>query len=139
MCKRLCQLDSLEDHFNFGRYNGLTLADVLDINPSYVDWCVKECDGIHFLIGDKAISQIKIAYPEFFMSDYFVNLCKNRFSDYENDLDECEDYNNYAYEREERSSYGLYAGSYTQDEMGYSDDDIDTIFDGDPNAYWNID
>lgn len=36
-------------------------------------------------------------------------------------------------------SYGRYAGSYAQDEMGYSDDDIDTIFDGDPDAYWNID
>ena len=29
--------------------------------------------------------------------------------------------------------------TYAQDEMGYSDDDIDTIFDGDPSAYWNID
>ena len=28
---------------------------------------------------------------------------------------------------------------HAQDEMGYSDDDIDTIFDGDPSAYWNID
>ena len=36
-------------------------------------------------------------------------------------------------------TYGKYAGSYAQDEMGYSDDDIDTIFDGDPSAYWNID
>lgn len=32
-----------------------------------------------------------------------------------------------------------YKESYAQDEMGYSDDDIDTIFDGDPLAYWNID
>lgn len=32
-----------------------------------------------------------------------------------------------------------YSGSYAQDEMGYSDDDVDTIFDGDPDAYWNID
>lgn len=39
----------------------------------------------------------------------------------------------------ERPSYGKYAGSYAQDEAGYSDDDIDTIFDGDPSAYWNID
>lgn len=39
----------------------------------------------------------------------------------------------------ERPTYGRYAGSYAQDEMGYSDDDIDTIFDGDPDAYWNID
>ena len=29
--------------------------------------------------------------------------------------------------------------SYAQDEMGYSDEDIDTIFDRDPSAYWNID
>lgn len=39
----------------------------------------------------------------------------------------------------ERPTYDQYAGSYAQDEMGYSDDDIDTIFDGDPDAYWNID
>ena len=39
----------------------------------------------------------------------------------------------------ERPTYERYAGSYAQDEMGYSDDDIDTIFDGDPSAYWNID
>ena len=39
----------------------------------------------------------------------------------------------------ERPTYGRYAGSYAQDEMGCSDDDIDTIFDGDPSAYWNID
>lgn len=32
-----------------------------------------------------------------------------------------------------------YYGSYARDEMGYSADDIDTIFDGDPDAYWNID
>ena len=39
----------------------------------------------------------------------------------------------------ERPTYNNYNGSYAQDEMGYSDDDIDTIFDGDPSAYWNID
>lgn len=39
----------------------------------------------------------------------------------------------------ESPTYGRYSGSYAQDVMGYSDDDIDTIFDGDPDAYWNID
>ena len=39
----------------------------------------------------------------------------------------------------DRATYNNYHGSYAQDEMGYSDDDIDTIFDGDPDAYWNID
>ena len=37
------------------------------------------------------------------------------------------------------SRYGEYAGSYAQDVMGYSDDVIDDAFDGDPDAYWNID
>ena len=39
----------------------------------------------------------------------------------------------------ETQHYGRYSGSYAQSEMGYSDEDIDTIFDGDPSAYWNID
>ena len=34
---------------------------------------------------------------------------------------------------------GDYKGSYAHDVMGYSNSDIDTIFDGDPDAYWNID
>ena len=37
------------------------------------------------------------------------------------------------------SHYEEYAGTYAQDVMGYSDDVIDDAFDGDPDAYWNID
>lgn len=48
------------------------------------------------------------------------------------------DYDDYSHDYEEQT-YDRYNGSYAQDEMGYSDDDIDTIFDGDPEAYWNID
>ena len=57
--------------------------------------------------------------------------------DYE-DGDEYEDYDDYSSDNEE-PTYDRYNGSYAQDEMGYSDDDIDTIFDGEPDAYWNID
>lgn len=42
-------------------------------------------------------------------------------------------------EYEEERHFGRYAGSYAQDDMGYSDEEIDSIFDGDPSAYWNID
>lgn len=45
----------------------------------------------------------------------------------------------YPYYDDEDYEFSIYRGSYAQDEMGYSDDDIDTIFDGDPSAYWNID
>lgn len=46
--------------------------------------------------------------------------------------------NNYADDYDE-PSYGRYTGSYAQDVEGWSDDDIDNVFDGDPDAYWNID
>lgn len=39
----------------------------------------------------------------------------------------------------EEPTYNRYNGSYAQDVMGFSDDDIDEILDGDPDAYWNID
>lgn len=43
------------------------------------------------------------------------------------------------YDDDYRTSYGEYAGTYAQDVEGYSDDVIDDAFDGDPEAYWNID
>lgn len=39
----------------------------------------------------------------------------------------------------EEPTYDHYNGSYAQDVEGWSDQDIDDVFDGDPDAYWNID
>lgn len=140
MKRPVCQFETIEDHFNFGRYNGLTLADVLEINSSYIEWCVKKCDGVDFLIEQNAIEQIKIAYPEFPLTNEFINECQQRVDDYYDAYNEmCEKFNSAQEDNYYEESYGRYAGSYAQDEMGYSDDDIDTIFDGDPDAYWNID
>ena len=65
---------------------------------------------------------------------------RNIYDDDENNDEKYDDgdYDNYSHDYEE-PTYDRYNGSYAQDEMGYSDDDIDTIFDGDPEAYWNID
>ena len=40
---------------------------------------------------------------------------------------------------EEEQTYDCYHGSYAQDVEGWSDQAIDEVFDGDPEAYWNID
>lgn len=53
------------------------------------------------------------------------------FEDYDDDYDDHDYY--------ERESYGQYAGSYAQDVEGLSDDFINDVLDGDPDAYWNID
>ena len=54
----------------------------------------------------------------------------------ENKIEQINGFNDW---NEESPTYERYNGAYAQDEMRYSDDDIDTIFDGDPLAYWNID
>ncbi|MCH4155733.1 MAG: WG repeat-containing protein [Muribaculaceae bacterium] len=63
-----------------------------------------------------------------------------QFSDLNPDLRDDEpqyqDDDNY-YENEQ--TYGEYAGTYAQDVAGYSDQAISDAFDGDPDAYWNID
>ena len=40
---------------------------------------------------------------------------------------------------DEEESYEKYNGTYAQDIRGFSDQVIDDVFDGDPDAYWNID
>ena len=138
-----CEFRSLDDHFNFGRYRGLCMSDVLDINPSYVSWCVKHCTGVVFRLYDEVIRQINSGYPAFKMDALFeskriYNLNRSTYDDSNYSSDE------YTYSDRENDwrdppSYDRYSGSWAQDIEGYSDDDIDTIFDGDSSAYWNID
>lgn len=49
--------------------------------------------------------------------------------------DEDDYYNNY----ESKRHYEEFAGTYAQDVAGFNDEEIYDIFDGEPDAYWNID
>ena len=96
--------------------------DWVDIND---DFWGKQCfmfndeGGIEFHnIEEEEMMEIQEEFDE-----YLQSQMASSYDDDDNDYD----------------GYGRYSGSYAQDEMGYSDDDIDTIFDGDPSAYWNID
>lgn len=138
---RISNFTSIEDLFNFGRYNGLSLADVLDINPSYLSWCIKHCTGIIFQLEDVAVEEIREVYPEFIMDALFENkrkwnLSRNSDEEFSEGPDASwEDYSDFY----DIKTYDRFGGSWAQDVEEYSDDEIDTIFDGDPSAYWNID
>ncbi|RNI22612.1 hypothetical protein [Rufibacter latericius] len=43
------------------------------------------------------------------------------------------------YSQESEEPFGQYSGSYAQEIEGLSDDFINDVLDGDPDAYWNID
>ena len=55
-----------------------------------------------------------------------------------NSNDEQADYYD-EYDDSEERHYEEFAGTYAQEVAGYSDEDIYDIFDGNPEAYWNID
>jgi len=73
--------------------------------------------------------QMKLQYGYYLDETYKVPISNV------NDHESFYDYNDY----HDYESYGQYAGSYAQDVELLSDDFIDDVLDGDPDAYWNID
>ena len=122
--------------FQFGKYKGKPLFSILQEDSSYIYWCVNNIP--EFTISEETLSQIRGLLPSFIITENFEShigeIYRESICYYENEHD------GYFHERDiNQPTYERYNGSYAQDEMGYSDDDIDTIFDGDPLAYWNID
>lgn len=137
----MTRFEHLDNTFKFGKFKGCTLGEVLTFNPEYVEWVVKNVSGSICIIEDSAIQEIKLIFPNFMITDEFEDYRKMRIFENEESEDESydDDFDDYSSSYSEEPTYERYRGSYAQDEMGYSDDDIDTIFDGDPDAYWNID
>lgn len=88
-------------------------------------------------MSELALGQIKLLFPKFPITDTVIQHIGEEYEF--QDISNCVEDSNRPEDCAELRTYERYGGSYAQDEMGYSDDDIDTIFDGDPSAYWNID
>lgn len=130
-----CYFSDIGDTFGFGKHRNQLLCDVIADDPTYLVWCLNNI--YNFGMSELALGQIKLLFPNFPITDTVMQHIGEEYefqdiSNYVEDSDRQEDY-------AEFRTYERYGGSYAQDEMGYSDDDIDTIFDGDPSAYWNID
>lgn len=125
---------TLDTEFTFGKFQGKTVRQVIDNQPSYLDWCSLNLD--HFYISNEVIEEIKGVIPDFKLSDEGVAKLNDKYEVWENEQEN--DYDDY-HDYHERESYGQYAGSYPQDVEGLSDDFINDVLDGDPDAYWNID
>ncbi len=132
--------NDISSRFDFGKHEGLPLFYVLMIEPSYVYWCVNNIK--RFCVSDACLTQIREMFPKFIIVESFIGHVgdsRDWLYDemYDDGPDYCDDY--YDCQYDDDPTYERYSGSYAQDEMGYSDDEIDTIFEGDPDAYWNID
>ena len=124
---------SLDDEFKFGKHLGDSLKNVLESDPGYLVWCLDNLS--HFMMSADLIEEIRESYPSFPGNDLL-----DSHELYEPDFDEEDDaYYSRNDEYYEEQHYEEFAGTYVQDEMGWSDEMIYDALDGDPDAYWNID
>lgn len=93
-------------------------------------------NGKHGILDITGVAYVPCNY------DSIIEKGRNQFigvNDGQEDVYDYSDSYHNDYSIHEPQSFSRYAGTYAQDEMGWSDDDIDTVLDGEPDAYWNID
>lgn len=100
--------------------------------------CVQHPNGKFGFINKHGDIFERCIYDDACVEDGRPMVCLNEKWVYLDILDEARD-NCWGENLNPPQAFGKYHGSYAQDEAGYSDEDIDTILDGDPSAYWNID
>lgn len=72
--KSLNKVDSENFTFSFGKHNGMTIAQILEVNPSYIIWAHDNCiKGLQFSqkIMDKAIKENEKAKEKFSKKDRY--------------------------------------------------------------------
>lgn len=73
------------------------------------------------------------------LKDFLLTKGKTEENNENNRRSQCDD-DAYGHGDDYRCEhYEEFAGTYAQEVAGYSDEDIYDAFDGDPDAYWNID
>lgn len=61
----------IDDLFDFGKFKGLSLSDVMDLEPEYVRWCMFNVSSPSFIIMDEAMEELKMIYPDFLVTVAF--------------------------------------------------------------------
>lgn len=117
----------------FGMYKGYKLEDIVKTNPKYIIWCVVNLD--HFYLSEETIENLKSISYRFKISEKAKQVLEQKRKEMYGtaDIYDCD------YDYPDRKTYDDYNGSYAQDQMGWSDQDINDVFGGDADAYWNID
>jgi len=133
------RLYTIDSTFDFGKNEGKSIKEVLEKSLSYTSWCFQKLEW--FCITDEIFNLL----PEIILLrkdkthkdwlDKLERLHQNKKDRLANDAERSHQRDNY-YKHE---SYEEYAGSYAQDVEGFSDEFINDVFCGEPDAYWNID
>ncbi len=124
-------------HFtlSFGKHQGKTIEEITLEDPKYIVWCIVNLN--HFMIDQSTVEELKKINPSFNISEEAEEKLASKKIEMQEDEKEYMDRDDDDWT--EHHTYDDYNGSYAQDQMGWSDQDINDVFGGDADAYWNID
>ena len=117
--------------------------EVAKTNFGYIEWCLLNVD--RFYVSKSLLERLAARFKRSKVSENVLNVVAAKHRKLlklekeqekeDNRYDEPDGWHNY----NERDTYGQYSGSYAQDVEGLSDNFINDVLDGEPDAYWNID
>jgi len=81
----------LNTEFTFGKYEGNTVRQILDLQPSYIDFCAINLD--HFYITKNVITEIQTIKPDFSITSEGQQKLDEKYANWESEQEDANDYN----------------------------------------------
>lgn len=137
---------TLDTEFTFGKFNGRKVREVLELQPSYIEWCLLNLD--HFYISEETIETIKQIKPNFNITEQANQKRIEKYQLWEQKQTDEDNYEN-DYENDFHRHWNeddLEMGDWDYNPMNPAHDPsenpwIDVFGPGDEaeTAYWNTD
>lgn len=136
---------TLETEFTFGKFRGKTLIDVMNEDPSYLDWCLINLD--HFYISNETLEAIRQIKPNFNFSENAEEKRLEKYQELEAEQNDESEYDDFQDDyRHHYSTEELEMGDWDYDPMNPAHNPSDNpwinVFgpgDEAEAAYWNTD
>ncbi len=101
---------NLDSKLTFGKFAGLTIRELITLQPDYIEWCALNLD--HFYINQQTILKAKSVSSDFVISEDAIECMEEKYSSYQENLYYLEQDNEYSNQCEEDSFYALTGGQY---------------------------
>lgn len=125
-------------NMGFGVHAGKKVETVLKQSPAHIENMIQTL--FWFGLTQNGINLMKDLEPGYTFLASTWDLLKRKFEqapDYMKGIQT--GYNIISNDNSDMEYESEYGGSWASEQEGFSDEDIDSAFDGDPDAYWNID
>ena len=118
---------NLDTEFTFGKFEGKTVREILDLEITYLDWCAVNL--VHFYMTESVVEEIRTLKPGFELSKEGQQGLNEKYSIWKKEQDE----------REEGGHSNDFDEHDLQDDYDYREETFWAMTDGNYGDYRNYD